>query len=69
MGTPHPFHMPYSVGLFSLAVPKLLFYFLMATPLAYGSSWARDQIRVTAVATLDPLTHGTGPGIKPMPLQ
>ena len=47
----------------------ILFYFLMATPSAYGSSWAGDLIQATAAtyiraatATLDPLTHCLGPG-------
>ena len=47
----------------------------IAAHTAYGSSWARDWIRATAVtyitatATLDPLTHCARPGIKPTPLQ
>ena len=41
----------------------------MAGPIEYGSSWARDWIQATAVATPDPLTHAAGPGIKPTPLQ
>ena len=38
----------------------------MASPVALGSSQAKDQaaIYTTAVATLDPLTHRPGPGIK-----
>ena len=36
-------------------------FFLMATPAAYGSSWARDQIRAIATQThllrLNPLCH------------
>ena len=46
------------------------FYFLVA-PVAYGSSWARDQNQatdatyVTAVGTPDPLTHCAGQGIEP----
>ena len=50
----------------------ILFYF-MATPMAYGSSPARDQIQAsaltdgTAAATPDPLTHCAGLGIKPAP--
>ena len=49
--------------------------FFMAAPTACGSSWARDWIRATAViyttavATPDPLTHFTGLGITPAPLQ
>ena len=44
--------------------------FFMATPLAYGSSRARDWIRATtAVTILDPLTHCTWQGIKPVPLR
>ena len=45
------------------------FFFLIAGPIEYGSSWARDWIQATAVATPDPLTHAAGPGIKPTPLQ
>ena len=45
----------------------------MATPAAYGSSWARDWMWATAatyaVAVLNPLTHCTGLGIKPTSLQ
>ena len=44
----------------------------MATPMAYGSSWARDQIRGaphSPVATPDPLVHCTWLGIKPAPPQ
>ena len=47
----------------------------MATPEAYGSSQARDGIQdtaatyATAAATLDPLTHCTGPWIEPVPPQ
>ena len=46
------------------------FFFLMAKPMAYGNSWARDWIwaatstYTTAVATLDPLGH-----LKATPLQ
>ena len=52
-----------------------IFIFFMATPVAYGSSWARDWIWTTAaiytaaVATSDPLTHCTGWEIIPSPLQ
>ena len=51
-----------------------LFFFLMATPIVYGSSLLRDRIGATtvtyttAVATPDPLTHCTGPGIESMAL-
>ena len=47
----------------------------MATPPAYGNSWARDCIPVAgatyvaALVTQDPLTHCTELGIEPMPLQ
>ena len=43
-----------------VAVQFLFFFFLMAAPMAYGSSQARDWIRAaamtftTAAATLDP---------------
>ena len=52
-----------------------VFFFFIAAPLAYGSSQAGDQIQAAvvtyaiAVATLDPLTHCTGLGIKPVTLQ
>ena len=35
----------------------ILFYFLMATHLAYGNSWARDQIQASAATTPDLLPH------------
>ena len=47
----------------------------MAVPTAYGSSWARDWIQVTAatyataVAIPDSLTHCAGPGTEAVPLQ
>ena len=44
------------------------FFFLMATPLTYGSSWSWDwiwAIYVTAAAILDPLTHGACWGSNP----
>ena len=47
----------------------------MATPTAYGSSWAKDQIwataatYATAMATQDPLTHCARLGIEPVPPQ
>ena len=47
-----------------------LFMFLTTAPKAYGSSWAKDRIRATAVtcataaAILDPLTHCAEPGIE-----
>ena len=46
----------------SLNLAPLLFilcYFFMASPEAYGSSWARDWIEIHAAspAMLDPLTH------------
>ena len=50
-------------------------FFLMATPVAHGRSWARDWIWATAVtyttasAMIDPLTHYTGPWIELPPLQ
>ena len=50
------------------------FFFLMATPEAHESSWARDPIRAlaatcaTVAATADPLTHCTGLGVEPPPL-
>ena len=37
--------------------------------MAYGSSWARDQIRAAAGAAVPPLTHCAGLGIKPLPPQ
>ena len=43
--------------------------------MAYGSSWARNWLQeaamtyATAAATPNPLTHCTGPGIEPAPLQ
>ena len=37
----------------------------MATPTAYGNSWFRDQIRATAAAVLDPLTHCASWGLTP----
>ena len=49
--------------------------FLMATPMAYGSSWTRDSIQVTAAtyttaaAMLDFLRQCAGLGIELMPLQ
>ena len=50
----------------------LFFFFLFfCLPPAYESCWARDQIQATvatnaaAAAILDPLTHCTGPGIRP----
>ena len=33
---------------------NLLFIYLFATPMACGSSWARDQILTTIVATPNP---------------
>ena len=51
-------------------------FFLMATLVAYRSSWARDWIwaaattyPTAAVATRDSLTHWAKPGIEPSPLQ
>ena len=47
----------------------------MAAATAYGSSQARDWFQAAVVtyaaaaATLDPLTHYTGPGMEPLPLQ
>ena len=46
----------------------VIFFFLMAAPLAHGSSWAMDRIQATAVAMLDFLIHCTEPGIEPMRL-
>ena len=49
-------------------------FFLMATPMTYGSSQAREFIKATAAtystaaATPDPLTHYSRSGIKPTPL-
>ena len=49
----------------------LMDFFLMASPVAYGSSPAKERIRAAAAtypvdaATLDPLTHCTELGIKP----
>ena len=37
----------------------------MATPVAYGSSWAPVVTYTAAAVTLDPLTHCTGPGVQP----
>ena len=57
------------------AAAVFLFVCFMATPVAYGSSQARDCIPATAetyavaVATLDPLTHGAWPGMEPVPPQ
>ena len=51
---------------------EAFFFFLMSALVAYGSSWARDQIWVTALtyaaaqATLDPLAHCTGQGSNPL---
>ena len=45
------------------------FTFLMASPIAYGISWARDWIWVTTIAPLDPSTQCTGLGIEPPPPQ
>ena len=51
------------------------YFTFMATPVAYGSSSARDWIWVTAAtytaaaAMLDPLTQWTMLGVKPMPPQ
>ena len=42
--------------------------------MTYGSSQARDELRAvaaiytTAVAVMNPLTHGIGQGIEPTPL-
>ena len=41
----------------------------MATPIAHGSSWAKDWMWATAAATPDPLTQCAGPGTEPKPLQ
>ena len=43
------------------------FFNFMAEPSACGSSWARDWIRATVAATLDPLTCCSWSGIKPAP--
>ena len=46
------------------------FFFLMATPVAYGSSWARDQIQATTAdlccscTMLDPVNHCAGQGME-----
>ena len=58
---------------------SFFFFFLIfsfsAAPAAHGISWARDRIQAaaatytTAAATLDPLSHCTGLGIKPAPPQ
>ena len=45
----------------------LIFFFFMATPVAYGSSQARDWIWATAAATLEPLTYSTRLGTEPEP--
>ena len=48
-------------------------FFNMVAPMAYRSSWARDQIQAAAAtyaapaATLDMLTHCAGLGIEPVP--
>ena len=44
------------------------FFNIMAAPSAYGSSRARNWIQAADVAAPAPLTHCTGPGIKPVPL-
>ena len=41
------------------------FFFFLATPMAYGSSWARDQTQTVATAVPDPLSHYARPGIEP----
>lgn len=52
-----------------------LFFNVMAVPMEYGSSWARDGIQPAAVTyttgavTPDPLTHCARLGIKLTPLQ
>ena len=54
---------------------EVLFFFLMATTIVYGSSWARDQIRAaaatsaTAVAMPNTLTYHAGLRIEPTTLQ
>ena len=51
------------------------FFFSMAEPMAYARFWARGRIGAAiatytpTVVTQDPLTHCTGPGIEPEPLQ
>ena len=59
----------------STEINAISIFFFMATPMAYGSSLARDWIQAasvtyaTAVAIPVPLTHCTGLRIKPVPLQ
>ena len=44
---------------------SILFYFFMATPTAYGNSWARDWILAMAMNySRDPLAHCAGLGIE-----
>ena len=54
-----------------LSCPLFFFFFFnfMATPTAYGSSWARDWIWATALAAPDPLAYCTVLGIEPAPLK
>ena len=40
-----------------------VFLIVMAIPMAYESSRARDWIQAAAAATLDPLTHWAGLGL------
>ena len=44
-------------------------FLLMATPMARGSSQARNGIQAAAAAMPDPLTHDTRPGVELAPLQ
>lgn len=58
---------------------KIFFFFhFIATPVAYGRSWARDRILASAAtcadlaiagAMPDPLIHCAGLGIEPAPPQ
>ena len=61
------FSFPFLPFLF-LPFISFIYLFLMAIPMAYGSYQARDWIQAVAVAMLDPLTHCTRLGIKPMSL-
>ena len=58
----------YLIPFFHFSILTVIFsFFFLVAPVAYGSSWARDRILattlmfITAVTTLDPLTHRTRP--------